>query len=420
MPEAVKIEKIVPEGKGLGYVGGKACFVLGALPGEVVRVRVTKDKPSFAEGAIVEIVESSKRRSEARETHFLSCSPWQGVDYVYQLELKRQMLEQAFGRLGVPVTDMVGAEAVTGYRNKLEFSLVRAGSGQMELAFHARGSLDELVAAPDGCVLGSAAMNVAAQALLGRVNALGLVGLAQTLTVRQADGQCVGVVALSRAVKRDWSELEGPELAGVVVSVLRGRNMHERLWSSGRTDLVQTVGGVRVGYPYDGFFQTNVAMFERALEQIVAAVPTGARVADLYGGAGTIGLAVAARGHAVVGVEVQRVAVELAEANARAAGLGSYRVVATPAERMDRRLLEGVDCVILDPPRAGLDRRVVTALLEAAPDRIIYLSCNPVTQARDVALLNEAYKTDGVMGFDLYPGTLHLESLVILQRRSSK
>ncbi len=119
----------------------------------------------------------------------------------------------------------------------------------------------------------------------------------------------------------------------------------------------------------------------------------------------------------VVGVEVNPSAVELANRNAKTVGIGNYRAVAVAAERLDPAVLAGADCVVVDPPRAGLDRRVVDAILTSAPERVVYLSCNPVTQARDVGLLAKGYMADGVTGFDLYPGTLHLESLVVLRRR---
>jgi 23S rRNA (uracil1939-C5)-methyltransferase len=421
MSELVTFAKIVGEGKALGYLDGRACFVAGPLPGETARVEVIRSAARFVEAELVEVVEPSPRRGAAAEAHFRLCAPWQGVDYDYQLELKRGMLAEAMGRpeLGLAVADMVAAPEVLGYRNKLEFALRAEADGRLGLAWHARRRADALVACPEGCALGSASMNAAAVTVLERLQALDVAGAATSLMVRQsrATGAGVAVIGLARAVRRDWQRLAGPELAGVVVARVRPGHRYDTLWTSGETDLTETVAGVAVTYPYSSFFQTNVPVFERALEQIVAAVPVGARVVDLYGGSGAIGLAVASRAGEVMGVEIDGAAVHQANANAGRAGLTNYRAVATAAEQVDPVLLDGADVVIVDPPRAGLDRRVVEALKAARPGHILYLSCNPVTQARDLMLLNEHYRPGVVTGFDFYPGTLHLESFVALERR---
>jgi tRNA/tmRNA/rRNA uracil-C5-methylase (TrmA/RlmC/RlmD family) len=317
----------------------------------------------------------------------------------------------------VPVKDLAAAPEMTGYRNKLEFSL-KADEGRLALAFHARGSYEDLIELPEGCILGSEAMNKAALALVAKAEGLKLGGYIETLTVRQSasTGELLGHIALHQVPKRDWSDLALPELAGVVVSRVRRRVEHELVWNSGDASLAETVGGLTLEYPYDGFFQTNIAMFEGILSKIVEAIPHDGRVIDLYGGVGTIGLAAAQFSREVVGVEINESSVELAKLNAASAGLTNYKAIRTAAQYLDPKLLKGADCIVVDPPRAGLELRVVKEILAAAPARIVYLSCNPATQARDYQLFSEAYRTDGVTGFDLYPGTLHLESLMVLDR----
>jgi 23S rRNA (uracil1939-C5)-methyltransferase len=419
MTKSVTFEKIVGGGKALGYLDGKPCFASGPLPGEMADVEIIKEKPGFIEAAVVNITKASKRRSGEAEDHYLSCSPWQNVDYDYQLELKRAVLAEPFSRPGfeVPVIDLVAAPVQVGYRNKLEFSL-KAGDGTLELAFHARGSYDDLMTLPEGCILGSEAMNKAALKLVAKVQKLKLAGYIETLTIRQSSttGGLLGHIALHQVPKRDWSDLAIAELSGVVVSRVRRRVEHELVWHSGETSLTDTLGGLELSYPYDGFFQTNIAMFEGILSSILEAMPRDGRIIDLYGGVGTIGLAAAGFSDEVIGVEINESSVRLAQANAERAGLSNYRAVRTPAQQLDPKLLAGADCIVVDPPRAGLELRLVKELITAAPARIIYLSCNPVTQARDYALLSETYRTAGVTGYDLYPGTLHLESLMVLER----
>ncbi len=419
MTHTITFEKIVGGGKALGYLDGRPCFAAGALPGETAEVVIIKDKPSFVEASVAKIITPAPQRNQPAEDHYLSCSPWQGVEYAYQLELKKVVLADAFARPGleVPVADMIGAKNRFGYRNKLEFS-VKPGDNRLDLAFHERGSYEGLVALPHGCKLGSEAMNEAAVELIDRAHKLKLDGYMETLTVRQSmdTGRILGHIALHQVPKRDWSDLAVPGLAGVVVSRVRRRVDHELIWNTGETQLTDTLGGVKLTYPFNAFFQTNVEMFEVVLQSILAAMPRNARIVDLYGGVGTIGLAAAKFSKDVLGVEINASSVELAKLNAEAAGLTNYRSLATMAQRLSPELLAGVDCVVVDPPRAGLELQVVKTLIAAAPAKIIYLSCNPATQARDVLLLKDAYRTAGVTGYDLYPGTLHLESLVVLDR----
>ncbi len=419
MKLSVTFEKIVGGGKALGYLDGRPCFAAGPLPGETAQVVIIKDKSGFIEASVTKITDPAAQRNQPAEDHYLSCSPWQGVDYSYQLELKRTVLADAFARPGLELTvaDMVGAPGRFGYRNKLEFS-VKPGEGHLDLAFHERGSYEGLVGLPDGCKLGSEAMNKAALELIKRAQTLKLGGYIETLTVRESSdtGQILGHIALHQVPKRDWSGLAIPGLAGVVVSRVRRRVDHELIWNTGETQLRDTLGGVELTYPYNAFFQTNVGMFESVLSTILAAMPTSARIVDLYGGVGTIGLAAAKFSSEVLGVEANTSSVQLAVENAEKAGLSNYRALASLAQRLNPELLVGADCVVVDPPRAGLELQLIKTLIAAAPARIIYLSCNPATQARDVLLLKEAYRSSDVTGYDLYPGTLHLESLVVLDR----
>jgi 23S rRNA (uracil1939-C5)-methyltransferase len=414
----VKFEKVVGEGMGLGYLDGKVCFAAGPLPGEVAEVEVVKDKPGYAQAQVVRFIETSDRRQAPSEEHYLSCSPWQGVDYDYQLELKRGVLGECFARpdLKLPVAELVPAPAQLGYRNKLEFSVINGPAPA--LAFHARGSFPGLTPLPRGCALGHADMNAAALALAKRAGELKLEDI-QTITIRRSEltGRLLAQMVLERPPKRHWPELMVPDLSGLVVSRAQGRRDHLPIWKTGETWLRDRLGGVELGYPYDGFFQTNVPMFEQILTRIVAAVPDGATLVDLYGGVGTIGLAAAHKCRHVTGVEIAAASVEAALANAGRGGFSNYEAVAVAAGALDPGVLADANCVVVDPPRAGLERRTVEAILKAAPARIIYLSCNPATQARDLLLLAPDYTSGAVTGFDLYPGTLHLESLVILEHK---
>lgn len=412
-------DRIVPEGKAMAFWNDKALFCVGPLPGEVAKVRVIREKKSWAEAAVEEILTASPHRHEPREEHYLSCSPWQGVDYAYQLELKKQMLAEIYGRpeLSLPVDNFAASPQQYGYRNKLEFSLVNI-KGQLQLAFHTRGTSDRYVMAPDGCVLGSDALNAAAIAVLKGLNELDLKKVAQSLILRESsDGQIIAVVVLRDKASCELAPLGELPVDGIVVALKQLPDTFRPLWSHGISELSELIGDVTITYPWDSFFQVNPPAFAAALKDILLNIDPKHFVADLYGGAGTIGLPVAKIAQKVVGIEISPSAVKLANANAEKNELSNYQAFATPSEKMNPEIMRGVDTVIVDPPRNGLNAKVIEFLLEAKPSRIIYLSCNPITQVRDVMLLMSDYQAASLIGYDFYPGTLHLESLVVLDRK---
>ncbi len=405
----------------MGYHDGRAVFVPGPLPGETALVELLREKRTWAEGLVQKFTNISDERTHSHEDHYLHCSPWQNVNYSYQIELKKSMLADIFARpeLGLDVAGVVAAPQLLGYRNKLEFSLVANEFGHLDLGLHQRRSDQIVVPTPQGCVLGDETMNRAAKLVVEQLNDLNVGDAATSLTVRRslAHGRLLVLVTLSTPLKRQWTPLLVSGVDGVMVVQHILHQAPEVLWSAGETDLRERFSGLELTYPWDAFFQVNPAAFETALGYVVAAVKPGSNVIDLYGGVGAIGLAVARTAKHVVGVEVMAASAELAELNAVTNRIHNYQSRAQAAEGLLASDLAGVDTVIVDPPRAGLHSRVRQVLNEALPERIIYLSCNPVTQARDIMDLSEHYQAGKVQGFDFYPGTLHVESLVILDRK---
>lgn len=403
----------------MGYANGKTWFAIGGLPGETAQVRVLREKARWGEGVVETITTPSSRRGAAAEAHFMACAPWQGVEHTYQLELKRQMLMAALGRpeLGLKVAELVAAEQTMGYRNKLEFWLRRDSLGQLGLWLHERGSAMEWASAANGCDLGLPQLNRAARKVVEYLQAS---SLTQARLVMRTSGNSDGVVAILEVAERpprpSWDDILGVDLVGLVV--LRVSQYAPRIvWQGGILDLSETLMGTSVAYSWDAFFQVNVPVFERALPRLAQGVRSTDRVVDLYGGSGAIGVPLARLAREVLGVEVAPQAVECANRNAERNGLGNYQSVAVAVAQLDQKLLVGADIIVVDPPRAGLQPEVVDVLLASAPREIRYLSCNPVTQARDLMALSAAYSCSDVTGFDFYPGTLHVESFVVLTRK---
>ncbi|HEX7259893.1 MAG TPA: methyltransferase [Candidatus Saccharimonadia bacterium] len=418
MSQLIRFEKIVPEGKAMGRLAdGRAVFAIGPLPGELARVGIRKQRKRYAEAVLHDIIEPSAKRNLIAEDHCLVCSPWQGVEYTYQLELKRAMLGDAYAQqhLSVPINEFVPSPARLGYRNRLDFSVARI-DGQLQLAFHARGSWDEFIALPEGCALGDSSMNQAARNLLIQLNDGDFQVEPATITVRYAPSTGQMLTILTTAVNASWKTITAKKLGSfLVASPLPGSGASGKIeYQSGNSYVTETIAGVDLAYPHSAFFQSNIPVFEKSLEYITKVIVPSSRIIELYSGVGAIGLPLAAQGVSVQGIEVHTEAVAFAERNARANAISSYSAEAVAAEHMNSTLLNNVDCVIVDPPRAGLHPRVIRWLLEAHPKQIIYLSCNPVTQARDIARLLPTYRCTSLIGFDFYPGTLHLEALAVL------
>ncbi|MCX7996589.1 MAG: hypothetical protein N2691_02395 [Patescibacteria group bacterium] len=447
-PFTVTVESLSPEGFGLAYRNQKSVYIYGALPGETVRVRVLKKRkgrlwcevdpepPSphtphqDAPGHLCTESEApdlsqppDPRIVQPLEDHYVSCSPWQRIRRDLHPKLKAGMLaaafREAFGR-DIPVTGFVDSKERTGYRTKIEYSFWY--TSDLHLAFHVRGKPFVCTPVPEGCILASPAMNAVALAIRDQLRKHGIPKRSlKTLTIRESKTRNTRI-ALLCVQEEEFSPpfrlADIPRCAGLIIAYSDPRSPTSRidtvLLAEGDGDLEEELRGVAIRYPIDGFFQNNVPVFTQALDAIADAIGTPERLVELYSGVGTIGMALHDRAKEIIGVELAAPNVEYARRNAAVNGITNYTVVAAPAEDTSAYALSPTDTVLLDPPRAGLHPTVIELLRTIKPRQIAYLSCNPITQARDCALLQDVYAIKSLTGFDFYPGTMHLESLVIL------
>jgi 23S rRNA (uracil1939-C5)-methyltransferase len=419
MSQTVRFETVVPEGKALSKEHGKATFCIGPLPGELAEVSISKQKRHYNEAVLRRIIEPSAHRHGEGEDHALSCSPWQDVDYGYQIELKTAMLKEAFKqhRQEVEPSEFVKAPEQFGYRNRLDFTVAQI-EGRWQLGFHRRGSWRELLPLPNGCKLASLAMNQAALDLIDKLNHLHVPMQSAMLTVRQSfTTKQILLILTTDLANFDWPTLDSELGTLLVARPLPGSGAPGELaYSQGPPELTEELAGLNIAYPYDSFFQTNIPVFREALNRIITAAANSTKAVELYSGVGSIGLPLAKTAKAVHGVEIVTSSVDYARRNAIRNQLGNYFEVTAAAEKADLSILSEADTVVVDPPRAGLHSRVTRQLIEKHPAKIIYLSCNPITQARDLQMLSPNYSIENLTAFDFYPGTLHLESLAILER----
>jgi len=412
----VTIEKLVHGGQGLGTLSdGRKVFVWGALPGEEVVIKVVKGKRSYAEAFTQQVLDPSPVRVAPREDNYLATSPWQIIDFNAENEYKQQIVRELFVQAHVPLPDfaMTTAGDTWHYRNKMEYSFWGDDDG-LHLALHNRGSHNKSIV--QGSALALPAVDAAAHAVLAALQPLNpRAGDLKTIVVRTSQD---GAAVASLFVKReDFHTISLPEgVQGLRVYYSNPKSpasvATKLLYELGDPLLTDTLRGTTFTYDSDSFFQVNIPVFEAALTRIADRLE-GDDVLDMYAGVGSIGLSVAKKQATLV--ELDAATAAMAGVNAQASSLDT-EVIETSSEKA-LEYITGDKPVIFDPPRAGLHDKVVQRTLEVLPPQIIYLSCNPATQARDLAKLQEKYAIDYFEGFNFFPHTPHIETLAILRRR---
>lgn len=413
----IVVRELVPGGQAIGELpDGRKVFVWNALPGETVRARVVKAKRSYAEAIAEEILQPSADRIAPREANYLATSPWQVLKFDAENRYKNNIVKMLAKQAKVAVD--VAPETVTDgrewqYRNKMEYSLWGDDDG-VHLALHKRGSHGKQIVS--GSALAVPQLDVAANSLVAQLNDVGVrAGDLKTIVVRgNQDGE---VVAALFAKHEGLPRLELPsELAGLRVYYSNPKSpasvRTKLLYELGSPQLVDTIAGQQLQYDVDAFFQVNVPVFERALQAISQALPVGP-VVDMYAGVGSIGLSLGSQD--VTLVELDASSAAMARQNV-AVSQNAAKVVEASTEQALEHITSDIP-VVFDPPRAGLHPKVVERILEVTPPVITYLSCNPVTQMRDLAFLQNDYDIEPVQVFNFFPHTPHIETLAILHHK---
>ena len=429
LPEVtLTLDRMIGGGQVIGTLeSGKKCLTWGGLPGEEVKVQITRKKSSFVEGVVTEVITPSSQRIDPRDPEsYLSTSPWQIMDFDTEQHFKSALIEEAFELHDIVLPQPIGiySDGVEyGYRNKVEFSFwYDTDKRELSLAFFRRGSHGKI--AVDGTSLASDVINSTATEILDVLNDLKIDGRSlKTLMIRANRSGDIAWQLYVKDEKFDTATIFEKTGAKNVVSAeiifssprSPASVITQRLAKTSDATLSDTILDVPFNYATEGFFQINLPVYEQALRDMKEWVEPGKPVIDLYSGVGTIGLTIG--GDNVTLVEVNEHAVREMERNIAALGRedGAKAVLAASEKSLDHITPESV--IIVDPPRAGLHEDVVKKLLESAPARIIYLSCNPVTQARDVALLAEKYGIRHHQGYNFFPRTPHIEHLVILDKK---
>jgi len=427
--QKMKIDKLVFGGQGLGHLpDGRVCFVWNALPGEEVEVEFTKNKGNFAEGIAKNILSASVERVVPREGHYLSCSPWQIISFVRENEWKTKIAEETYAKLAkFQISNFkfqIDSDGVEyGYRNKMEYSFAVDAEGKVSLGFHVRESRRYIPI--HVCELARQEINQVALDLLTwvRENNIPIRSL-KTMIVRCNNK---GEVLAGLFLKDRLQFAKYPELKNNLIGLTVYYSTHKSpasvptdiLYQAGQDYLEEDLFGNKLRYGLFSFFQINVPIFKMALADIKNFISPNDKIADYYSGVGAIGLAVVgtvrpANAGSLQMIESNVEAVEFAKKNIKLNNLKNTEAICAPSEKMVD-LITHDKTIIFDPPRAGLDKRVVERVLAVLPPKIIYMSCDLATHARDLGLLQEKYEIKFLKLYNFFPRTAHIEGLAVLE-----
>jgi 23S rRNA (uracil1939-C5)-methyltransferase len=457
----VTLDNFAFEGKSVVRLDGLVVFVSGAVPGDTARVRFTKVKKNFCEAQSLEILTPSPLRTAPRCRYFGVCGGcrWQNVRYDAQREFKRQnvvdTLERIGGFRGVTVNPTLGADDDLFYRNKMEFSFGRRWLSKEEmvpgeqdvslfaLGLHIPERFDRVLDLEE-CWLQSETsvriVNAVRRFCLDRrlsvFSTATHTGYLRNLVIRE--GKRTGELMVNLVTRDDrpdvMQELRDALLASVPGMTTLCNNITERksqvavgdreVLYHGPGYITERIGKRTYRISANSFFQTNTIQAERLYDAVLRMAGLQSRevVYDLYSGTGTIALHVAGDAARVIGIESVPAAVDDARNNAAVNGVENCTFVLGDLKETLTKRTEVLspfptpDVVIVDPPRAGMHEHVVRRVVDLRPERIVYVSCNPATQARDLKLMSEQYAIREVQPVDMFPHTFHVESVVLLSR----
>jgi len=438
-PTQVTFHAIAAGGEAVGRdETGRAIFAPYGAPGDIAQVVLHEEKRSFARGRIIDLEVASPKRTPPPCPYYIhdwrqdetACGGCQvqHLEYAAQLEAKRHIVCDALQRIGrvqdAEVAPCIPSPQPFGYRNKGDF-VVGMQSGRAQVGLNARNSHDiidiescpiqqqpnnELLAAARACI---------AQGLAPPFDAASGRGVLRRLVMRTATNGEMLLIAMTTGAA--WPQVEAfaqrmLEMVPWLVGVMRREPKSTAKPIAGRDWLEETVLGIRLRATGDAFFQINSALTPTLVETALgmAQIEHGQRALDLYCGVGLFSLAMARQGAQVLGIEAHSGAVRDAQFNALQNGL-TAEFKAGDAAKLLSRAAGSWDVVLLDPPRAGA-AECLEALLKIGPQRIVYVSCDPATLARDLGNLREQYRLVEAVPVDLFPQTAHVETVALLQR----
>lgn len=442
----ISFEDMTHDGNGVGKIDGYPIFVSNTLPGETAEVKVIKVNKNFAIGRRIELIIESPDRVEPPCNVYDQCGgcQLQHMRYSMQLDMKRNQVESALKRIAhiddVEVNPTLGMEDPWRYRNKVQIP-VGEKNGELITGFYRKRSHD-IIEGMDRCIVTSEENDQMIKSVREIANELGISaydehthrGVLRHIMARTGENTKETMIVIITRTSKLPHEAQfvekiverHPEVTSIMHNINNKRtnvifgNKMRRLW--GEEYIHDTIGDLKFAISALSFYQINPKqtkiLYDKALE--FADLTGGETVIDAYCGIGSISLFLAQKAKKVYGVEIVPEAIEDAKKNAEINGLSNTEFVVGQAEEvMPKWTAEGLkpDVIVVDPPRKGCDESLLNAMVEMAPKRIVYVSCNPSTLARDLVTLTEGgYKLKKVQPVDMFPQTTHVECVALMSR----
>ncbi len=442
----VEIKDMEFGGFGIGYFEGKKVKIKGALLGQIIKAKVKKVKKDMVEGEIVEVIENSPLEKQSFCPHFGDCGGciYQNVDYSDQLKIKEDIVKKLLEKEGIRDYEflrIVKSPKEHGYRNKMEYTFGKDKEGNEVLGLHRKGRFYEVVMT-DKCNIVDDDFLKALNLTFDYAIKKGLPfydkkthkGFLRHLVVRKASKsrEILLNIVTTTQLEHDFKELieiyKNADFESRLVGVLHTQNDS---WSDavvceklnvlyGKDYLIEELLGLKFKISAFSFFQTNSYGAEKLYETVreFAGDVSDKIVFDLYSGTGTIGIIMAPMAKKVIGIELVEEAVMSARENAELNGLKNCTFIAGDVSKKLKEIKEMPDVVIVDPPRSGINPKALEDIVKFNPQKVVYVSCNPESLARDLKIFSEGgYKVDKVKCVDMFPYTYHVETVVLIERK---
>ena len=384
----IKIEKIIYPGKSLGFSENKTILTNEGIPGEIVEVIPLEEKKNYIEAKTIKIITPSSARITPACSHYQACSPYQYIDYKTQLAIKESQLREIFPNNDIVITP---SPEIWGYRNKIELNIIWKDK-QAFLGYHTPESRYDFLRA-DSCFLASENIHKLLASFIELVNKENLDFIKEV------------------KIRESWTTKD-------LMLTIQPQGKIEKIPSKPYIEEKISEKTFRIGP--ESFFQINIPMLEAALKEIKKYLnpEKKERVADLYCGIGTFGIALSQHAKEIIGIESSPDNISFLKSNLKLNTINNFKLYEGDCEKLFPPLMtKGIDILMLDPPRKGLDNMLCQNILLSSIKKIIYLSCNPATLSRDLKILGQKYTIKTLHMFDFFPHTPHIETLAILEKK---
>ena len=408
----VKIEGLENEGCGVAKVNGMIVFIPKALVGEKAKIRITEIKKNFARGKVIDIIEPSLKRIKNNCPYYEECG---GCNLRHQsdtenLKFKKEKVETALRKIGkieINVDDVIQSPKNDNYRNKASFKLEKD-----KIGFYSSGSY-QLVDI-ENCKLLENEINDCLYVIRNYIKQ-NKNNVIKEITIKR--GNALGEILIN-VYSLDDSDI------GIVNYLIENINniktvIYNEKVVFGNGYIGQITNGLMFNCSYNSFFQVNSMQTEKLYSTAIklAKLNKNDVVMDLYCGTGTIASILSSYVRKVIGVEIVENAIIDAKENLKINNINNVSFICSDVTKAISKIKEKIDVIFVDPPRKGIDRKAIAIIKKINPKKIIYISCNPVTMARDLSYLNDLYNVEKVTPVDMFPKTAHVEAICVLERK---